>query len=83
MTLTVHHLQIKDLWHHYGDTSAEGWTLQSINMNLQSGELVGLLGPSGCGKTTLLRLIAGFDRPVQGRIIINDQEVASARCMLP
>ncbi|HGY5554775.1 MAG TPA: ABC transporter ATP-binding protein [Prochlorococcus sp.] len=81
--MTVHHLQIKDLWHHYGDTSAEGWTLQSINMNLESGELVGLLGPSGCGKTTLLRLIAGFDRPVQGRIIINDQEVASARCMLP
>ncbi len=81
--MITHHLQIEDLWHHYGDTSAEGWTLQSINMHLHSGELVGLLGPSGCGKTTLLRLIAGFEQPVQGRIIINDQEVASPVGMLP
>jgi len=79
----ANHLQIKGLWHHYGDGSAEGWTLQSINMNLQRGELVGLLGPSGCGKTTLLRLIAGFEQPVRGTVCIDDHEVASSQGMLP
>lgn len=81
--MITNHLQIKGLWYHYGDGSAEGWTLQSINMNLQRGELVGLLGPSGCGKTTLLRLIAGFEQPVRGTICIDDHEVASSRGMLP
>ena len=37
--------------------------LNSINLDIQSGELVALLGPSGCGKTTLLRIIAGLETP--------------------
>ena len=43
-------------------------SLKGINLTLAEGELVGLVGPSGCGKTTLLRLIAGFDRPYSGSI---------------
>jgi len=57
----------------------DGWTLEAINFNLRPGELVGLLGPSGCGKTTLLRLVAGFERPSLGRILIKGQEVAGSR----
>ena len=46
---------------------------------IQPGELVTLLGPSGCGKTTTLRMIAGFELPTEGRILIGDQDVT----MLP
>ena len=69
-------LEVQELWHRYGSSS---WTLQNIDFSLESGQLLGLLGPSGCGKTTLLRLIAGFERPSQGLISIAGREVASTR----
>ncbi len=47
------------------------------------GELVGLLGPSGCGKTTLLRLIAGFEKPAKGNISIDNQLVACSERIMP
>ena len=68
-------MQLQQLWHRYGEASSS-WTLQGIDLELREGELVGLLGPSGCGKTTLLRLIAGFERPLQGRVCIDGREVA-------
>ncbi|GEM_PF-94147 len=47
-----------------------------VSLKLHNGELLGLLGPSGCGKTTLLRLIAGFERPQSGSIYLGQQPVA-------
>ncbi len=69
-------LEVKELWHRYASSD---WTLQNIDFSLETGQLLGLLGPSGCGKTTLLRLIAGFERPSQGLIEIAGREVASPR----
>ena len=69
-------VEIDGLWHRY-DQSATDWTLEGIDLGLQSGELVGLLGPSGCGKTTLLRLIAGFERPSRGVVRLHGREVAT------
>ncbi len=72
-------VRLQNLWHRYpcrGAGSPEAWTLQAIDLELAEGELVGLLGPSGCGKTTLLRLIAGFERPERGSVSIDGQSVA-------
>jgi len=48
-----------------------------VSLAVEHGELFALLGPSGCGKTTLLRLIAGFETPDSGRIVIDGSDVTS------
>jgi len=77
-------VELAGLWHRYSGPAASGdWTLRAIDFQLRPGELVGLLGPSGCGKTTLLRLIAGFERPERGVVRIGGQEVAGPNRWLP
>lgn len=49
--------------------------LADIDLNVQNGEMVCFLGPSGCGKSTLLRIIAGFESPSSGRVVIDDLPV--------
>src|SRR5256885_4121937 len=49
--------------------------LDGIEIRLGEGEFLSLLGPSGCGKTTALRLVAGFDRPDQGRIVVDGKDL--------
>ena len=51
--------------------------VEQLNLAVQPGELVTLLGPSGCGKTTALRMIAGFENPTTGRILIGGQDVTN------
>ncbi len=55
----------------YGTTHA----LDGLDLVLAPGELLALLGPSGCGKTTALRLLAGFDRPTAGTVLIGGRDV--------
>jgi ABC-type antimicrobial peptide transport system ATPase subunit len=50
--------------------------LEDINLDIKSGEFLTLLGPSGCGKTTLLRLIAGFETPDQGAILLDGNDIS-------
>ena len=50
-----------------------------LDLTVESGELVSILGPSGSGKTTTLRLIAGFEAPDRGRILVNDRDVTALR----
>ncbi|WP_029003052.1 ABC transporter ATP-binding protein [Azorhizobium doebereinerae] len=64
-------LVVDAVTHRYGASVA----VENINLDIRSGELVALLGPSGCGKTTLLRIIAGFVRQTEGRIILSDEVV--------
>jgi spermidine/putrescine transport system ATP-binding protein len=51
--------------------------VDSLDLNIHHGEFLSLLGPSGCGKTTTLRLIAGFERPDDGQILIDGKDVAA------
>ncbi len=51
------------------------YAVREVSLAVRPGEFLTLLGPSGCGKTTTLRMIAGFERPDSGRVIIGDQDV--------
>ena len=64
-------IQIRDLVKRFGATTA----LDRVTLDVEPGELFFLLGPSGCGKTTLLRHVAGFYEPDEGRILIGGEDV--------
>jgi iron(III) transport system ATP-binding protein len=59
------------------DAAGEVTAVNDVNLDVRDGELVTLLGPSGCGKTTTLRMIAGFEFPSEGRIMLGGKDVAS------
>ena len=61
-------LQLTEVSKKYASSSISA--VDRVNLNLERGELLGLLGPSGCGKTTLLRIVAGFEKISQGRVKI-------------
>lgn len=63
----------------FGTTEA----VRNVSLEVPAGRTLALLGPSGCGKTTLLRLIAGFERPDAGRILIRDREVVGPKAWVP
>lgn len=51
--------------------------VDDVSLDIREGEFFALLGPSGCGKTTLLRMLAGFEIPSEGRILIDGVDIAS------
>ena len=51
--------------------------IDNMNLYVRKGEFVTFLGPSGCGKTTTLRMIAGFEMPTSGKILLNGQDISS------
>ena len=57
----------------FGDTAA----VRSVDLSIYEGEFFALLGPSGCGKTTLMRLLAGFESPDTGRILLEGRDISS------
>src|SRR6476620_10083513 len=50
--------------------------VDKLSLDIRAGEFFALLGPSGCGKTTLLRMLAGFETPDEGRILLAGQDIA-------
>ncbi len=72
-------LAIEDIRQIYGAVTA----LDGVSLTVDPAEIVCLLGHSGCGKTTLLRLAAGVEEPVAGRVLLDGREVAGPSCFVP
>jgi putrescine transport system ATP-binding protein len=66
-------LRIEDVSKRFGGSAA----VDKLSLDIYQGEFFALLGPSGCGKTTLLRLIAGFEQPDTGRILLDGVDLAA------
>ena len=64
-------IEIQDLSKHFDDVRA----VNGVDLAIQEGELLVILGPSGCGKTTLMRMIAGLEKPTSGSIAIGGSDV--------
>jgi putative spermidine/putrescine transport system ATP-binding protein len=62
------YLELQHVSKHFSGVAA----VQDFNLVVEKGEFISLLGPSGCGKTTTLRMIAGFERPDEGEIFLDD-----------
>jgi spermidine/putrescine transport system ATP-binding protein len=60
----------------FGEGKNKVLALDDVSLTIKENEFFTLLGPSGCGKTTLLRLIAGFDHPTSGRILLRDRDIS-------
>jgi len=71
--MTGGEVQLVDLVKRFGDFTA----VDGINLKVAPGEFFSLLGPSGCGKTTSLRMIAGFERPTEGQVVLDGTDVAT------
>ncbi len=67
------HLNLSNLSKQY----ANNLVVQDFNLEIEKGELVSFLGPSGCGKTTTLRMVAGFETPSAGRMILDGEDITA------
>ncbi len=65
-------IELKNVSKHYGQTYA----VEDFNLYVKKGEFITFLGPSGCGKTTTLRMIAGFEMPTSGQILLNGTDIS-------
>jgi len=64
-------IEVRGVSKHFGDFVA----VDSVNLQIERGELFSILGASGCGKTTLLRMLAGFEAPTSGRIFLDGIDI--------
>lgn len=62
----------------YKDEENEVTALSDINLDIKKGEFISIIGASGCGKTTLLRLIAGLDKPQAGELLLDGEKISGA-----
>ena len=67
------HLALTNISKEFGDNKV----VKDFNLEVKKGEFVSFLGPSGCGKTTTLRMIAGFEIPTSGQVILDDADITN------
>ena len=66
-------IKINNISKHFINVKA----VDDVSFEIKEGEFFSLLGPSGCGKTTLLRLLAGFEYPTNGNLLIDGTDISS------
>ncbi|TSI17064.1 ABC transporter ATP-binding protein [Brevibacterium aurantiacum] len=69
----LQHLEVQGVKKVFGNNTA----IERLDLSVRKGEFLSLLGPSGCGKTTLLRMIAGFEAPTDGAILLSGKDIVS------
>lgn len=70
-------LSLRDLQKTFVKGKESFAAVKGVNLDVAAGELVTFLGPSGCGKTTVLRMVAGFESPTQGSVLIDGEDVTA------
>lgn len=76
-SLRTHAVSIRAVRKVYGDPESGPVALKRVDLDIRDNEFFTLLGPSGCGKTTLLRMIAGFEFPTEGEILLYGENIAA------
>ncbi|MFC4769759.1 ABC transporter ATP-binding protein [Effusibacillus consociatus] len=79
MKVTVNKTKVIEMKHvelTYETDSRQVYALQNINLEIEEGSFVCVLGPSGCGKTSLLRIIAGFQQPTSGDVLLDGKSMS-------
>ncbi len=69
-------IDVRGIAKRYGNGESAVTALDNVSLSIRQNEFFTLLGPSGCGKTTLLRLIAGFNHPSEGEILLHGRDIA-------
>jgi len=69
-------IKIENLTKKFGDGPTAVIALDHVTVSVNAGEFVAVMGPSGCGKSTLLHLVGGLDKPTNGKIILEDLNIA-------
>lgn len=70
--MAEHIIELKNVVKYYDDALV----IDNVSFYVNKGEFITFLGPSGCGKTTTLRMIAGFDLPTSGQILLNGKDIS-------
>ena len=68
-------LTLKNISRRYVKDNEEFMAVDNVNLEVNPGEFLTFLGPSGCGKTTTLRMIAGFETPTSGQILMDGVDI--------
>ena len=71
--MAEHIIELQDVTKYYDDNLV----IDHVNLYVNKGEFITFLGPSGCGKTTTLRMIAGFDLPTSGKILLSGKDIST------
>ena len=77
MSATKGRLELTNLVKEFGNGKDKVTAVDNLNLTIEPGEFITLLGPSGCGKTTTLRMIAGFETPTAGKILLDGEDLSA------
>lgn len=77
---TTMHIDIRDMGKTFDTPTGSIEVLNNVNLSIDRGEFVSILGASGCGKTTLLKIIAGIEKPTSGEVIFDSPDSSKKRC---